>query len=74
MLHHLEDVPRALKEIKRVLKHGGEIFAVEPVDHFHDVQRYPEDWKGLFLDIGYDVEVYEKDKLTYIRATTGDLK
>lgn len=74
MLHHLEDVPRALKEIKRVLKHGGEIFAVEPVDHFHDVQRYPEDWKSLFLDIGYDVEVYEKDKLTYIHATAGDLK
>ena len=68
MLHHLEDVPRALQDIKRVLKPGGEVFAVEPVDHFHDVQRYPEDWKKLFLEAGYVVEVWEKEKVSYIRA------
>ena len=68
MLHHLEDVPRALQDIKRVLQPGGEVFAVEPVDHFHDVQRYPEDWKKLFLEAGYVVEVWEKEKVSYIRA------
>lgn len=74
MLHHLEDVPRALKDIRRVLKPGGEVFAAEPIDHFHDVQRYPEDWKKLFLDAGYDIEIYEKDKLSYIRASISDAK
>ena len=73
MLHHLDNVPRALQDIKRVLKPGGEVFAAEPVDHFHDVQRYPEDWKKLFLDAGYVVEVWEKDKLSYIRATIGNV-
>ena len=74
MLHHLDDVPRALQDIKRVLKPGGEVFAAEPVDHYHDVQRYPEDWKKLFLDAGYVVEVWEKDKLSYIRATISNVR
>lgn len=73
MLHHLDDVPRALQDIRRTLKPGGEVFAVEPVDHFHDVQRYSEDWKKLFLDAGYNADVYEKDKLSYIRATINDI-
>ncbi|WP_321420780.1 class I SAM-dependent methyltransferase [uncultured Methanomethylovorans sp.] len=68
MLHHLDDIPRALKDIRRVLKPAGELFAVEPIDHFHDVQRYPEDWKVLFLEAGYKVEVWEKDKVSYLRA------
>lgn len=68
MLHHLDDIPRALKDIKRVLKPGGEVFAVEPIDHFHDVQRNSEDWKELFLEAGYNVKVWEKDKVSYIRA------
>ena len=68
MLHHLDDIPRALKDIKRILKPAGEVFAVEPIDHFHDVQRYPEDWKELFQEAGYVVEVWEKDKVSYIRA------
>ncbi|WP_370572828.1 class I SAM-dependent methyltransferase [Methanomethylovorans sp.] len=68
MLHHLNDIPRALKDIKRILKPGGEVFAVEPIDHFHDVQRDTEDWKKLFLEAGYVVEVWEKEKVSYIRA------
>ena len=68
MLHHLDDIPRAIKDIRRVLKPTGEVFAVEPIDHFHDVQRYPEDWKALFLEAGHTVEVWEKDKVSYIRA------
>lgn len=68
MLHHLDDIPRALQDIRRILKPGGEVFAVEPIDHFHDVQRNPEDWKKLFLEAGYIVEVWEKEKVSYIRA------
>lgn len=69
MLHHLDNIPRALKDVKRILKPGGEVFAVEPIDHFHDIQRNPEDWEKLFLEAGYDVEVEEKDKVSYIRAS-----
>ncbi|ABN07847.1 Methyltransferase type 11 [Methanocorpusculum labreanum Z] len=68
MLHHLDDIPGALRDIKRVLKPSGEVFAVEPIDHFHDVQRYPDDWKELFRDAGYEVEVWEKDNISFIRA------
>lgn len=68
MLHHLDNIPRALDDIKRILKPSGEVFAVEPIEHFHDVQRYPEDWKALFLEAGYKVEVWEQDKVSYIRA------
>lgn len=71
MLHHLEDIPKALREIRRILKPDGKLFAVEPIDHFHDVQRYPEDWKELFLEAGYVVEVWEKEKVSYIRAGPG---
>lgn len=68
MLHHLDDIPKALNDIKRVLSPSGEVFAVEPIDHFHDVQRYPKDWKKLFLDAGYNVEVWEKDNISFIKA------
>lgn len=68
MLHHLDDIPRALGNIKRVLKTSGKVFAVEPIDHFHDVQRYPEDWKALFLEAGYKVDVWEKDNISFICA------
>lgn len=68
MLHHLDDIPGALIDIKRVLKPSGEVIAVEPIDHYHDVQRYPDDWKALFLEAGYKVDVWEKDNISYIRA------
>ncbi|MBC7084883.1 MAG: methyltransferase domain-containing protein [Methanomethylovorans sp.] len=68
MLHHLDDVPKALKEIKRVLKPTGEVFVVEPIDHFHDIQRNPDDWKKLFIDAGYAVDVRKKHKLSYIKG------
>lgn len=68
MLHHLDDIPKALQDIRRILKPDGKVFAVEPIDHFHDVQRDPEDWKKLFHEAGYVVEVWEKEKVSYIRA------
>jgi ubiquinone/menaquinone biosynthesis C-methylase UbiE len=68
MLHHLDDVAKALKDIKRVLKPSGQVFAVEPIDHFHDVQRGPEDWKSLFLEAGYNVKTWENNDVTYIHA------
>jgi len=68
MLHHLDDVAKALQDIKRVLNPSGEVFAVEPIDHFHGVQRGPEDWKALFLEAGYSVEAWEKNNVSYIHA------
>jgi ubiquinone/menaquinone biosynthesis C-methylase UbiE len=42
LLHHLEDVTTCLKEMKRVCKDGGVVFAQEPDVNF--MQTYPESW------------------------------
>lgn len=69
MLHHLENIPGALLNFKRVLKDDGRIFAAEPIDHFHNIQRDSKDWEKLFQNAGYHVKVYENNQISYIEAS-----
>ena len=57
MLHHLDDIPRALAEVKRVLREGGEIKAVDPIGHHHGPDMATSEWQKLFEDAGFSVEV-----------------
>jgi len=58
MLHHLEDIKFALFEIKRVLKKGGSLTAVEPLahQHHHGPQLSEAAWMDLFEDVGFNAE------------------
>lgn len=69
MLHHLEDIPRALAEIRRVLAEGGKVFAAEPLDHHHGTKREGMDWIGLFEDAGFSAVSRNISKAVFIEAT-----
>jgi ubiquinone/menaquinone biosynthesis C-methylase UbiE len=69
MLHHLEDVPKALKELARVLEDGGKVFAVEPLDHHHGVKREEEHWIELFEDAGFRAKARLISKAVFIEAS-----
>lgn len=58
MLHHLEDIKFALFEIKRVLKKGGKLTAIEPLahQHHHGPQLSETAWIELFEDVGFNAE------------------
>ena len=70
MLHHLEDIKFALFEIKRVLKNGGLLIAVEPLahQHHHGPQFSEADWRGLFEDVGFAVEVESMEGAAILKA------
>jgi len=70
MLHHLEDIKFALFEIKRVLKNGGMLVAVEPLadHHHHGPQLSEAGWQGLFEDVGFAVEVESQEGAVVIKA------
>ncbi|WP_292390876.1 class I SAM-dependent methyltransferase [Methanosarcina sp. UBA5] len=70
MLHHLEDIKFALFEIKRVLKNGGLLIAVEPLadQHHHGPQLSKAGWQGLFEDVGFAVEVESAEGAVIIKA------
>ena len=57
MLHHLDDIPRALAEVKRVLRENGEIKAVDPIGHHHGPDLATSEWQKLFEDAGFSVDV-----------------
>ena len=57
MLHHLDDIPRALAEVKRVLREGGEIKAVDPIGHHHGPDLAVSEWQKLFEEAGFSVDV-----------------
>ncbi len=69
MLHHLDDIPEALKEIKRVLADGGKVFAAEPLNHHHGEKREGKDWVRLFEDAGFSAESRNISKAAFIQAT-----
>lgn len=70
MLHHLEDVKLALFEIKRVMKKGGLLTAVEPLEHqhHHGPQLSETEWRELFEDAGFYVETKSLEGAVVLRA------
>jgi 2-polyprenyl-3-methyl-5-hydroxy-6-metoxy-1,4-benzoquinol methylase len=70
MLHHLEDIKFALFEIKRVLKMGGSLMAVEPLEkhHHHGPQLSEDAWKELFEDVGFEVKAESRDGAVVLKA------
>jgi ubiquinone/menaquinone biosynthesis C-methylase UbiE len=66
-LYYYRNIPKALKEIQRVLKPGGSFFAVvdlyrenEPTHQWIDTLKVPvellsiEDYRSLFIDAGFE--------------------
>lgn len=70
MLHHLEDIKFALFEIKRVLKKGGSLTAIEPLahQHHHGPQLSEDAWKELFEDVGFSVETENLEGAVVLKA------
>lgn len=70
MLHHLEDIKFALFEIKRVLKKGGSLTAVEPLahQHHHGPQLSEAAWKELFEDVGFSVKTENLEGAVVLKA------
>ncbi|TGC07451.1 class I SAM-dependent methyltransferase [Methanolobus halotolerans] len=68
MLHHLDDIPRALEEIKRVLADGGKVLAAEPLDHHHGTKREGSDWIKLFEEAGFSADSINISKAAFIEA------
>ncbi|MDD4497074.1 MAG: class I SAM-dependent methyltransferase [Methanosarcinaceae archaeon] len=75
MLHHLEDIRYALSEIKRVLKAGGELKAVEPLvqHHTHGTMLSAEGWKELFEEAEFDTGMESRPGAVILRAVKKDL-
>ncbi|MGB9927366.1 MAG: class I SAM-dependent methyltransferase [Methanosarcina sp.] len=74
MLHHLEDMRYALFEIKRVLRKGGMLIAVEPLanQHHHGPQLSEEEWKELFEEVGFNVEIQSLEGAAVVKAVKRD--
>lgn len=74
MLHHLEDIKFALFEIKRVLKKGGSLTAVEPLahHHHHGPQLSEAEWKELFEDVGFGVETENLEGAVVLKAVKSE--
>jgi ubiquinone/menaquinone biosynthesis C-methylase UbiE len=70
MLHHLEDINSTLFEIKRVLKKGGSLTVVEPLEHqYHHGPHLSEiEWKELFEKAGFYVETQSFEEAVAIIA------
>ena len=74
MLHHLEDIPKGLFEIRRVLASGGRYLAVEPLGHHHGPNHSGADWLRIFEDAGLPAGAEEKEGAVILRARKGDQK
>ncbi|AET65718.1 class I SAM-dependent methyltransferase [Methanothrix harundinacea] len=74
MLHHLEDIPKGLFEIRRVLARGGRYLAVEPLGHHHGPNHSGADWLRIFEDAGLPAGAEEKEGAVILRARKGDQK
>ena len=70
MLHHLEDIKFALFEIKRVLKKGGSLTAVEPLahQHHHGPQLSEAEWREIFENVGFGVETENLEGAVVLKA------
>ncbi|HII79070.1 MAG TPA: class I SAM-dependent methyltransferase [Methanosarcina sp.] len=74
MLHHLEDIKFALFEIKRVMKKGGSLTAIEPLahHHHHGPQLSAEAWKELFEDVGFSVGTENLEGAVVLKAVKAE--
>lgn len=68
MLHHLDDIPKALSEVKRVLAKEGKVLAVEPLDHHHGTERGIQDWVDHFENAGFVVETEQISRAVFVSA------
>jgi len=68
MLHHLDEIPRGLVEIRRVLQNGGRFTAAEPIGHHHGPNYNRADWERIFVEAGFVAEVEERVGALIIRA------
>lgn len=57
MLHHLNDIPGAIQEVKRVLSKGGKVIAVDPKRHHHGPEVSESEWRKMFEDAGFSVNI-----------------
>ena len=66
----LKTLSSRLFEIKRVLKKGGSLIAVEPMahQHHHGPQLSEAAWKELFEDVGFDVESENPEGAIVLKA------
>jgi SAM-dependent methyltransferase len=74
MLHHLDEIPKGLNEIRRVLQKDGGFVAVEPIGHHHGPNYSGADWERIFEEAGFLAEAEERDGALIIRAQKGDEK
>ncbi|HEX7445198.1 MAG TPA: class I SAM-dependent methyltransferase [Methanothrix sp.] len=68
MLHHLDEIPRGLAEIRRVLEDEGRFTAAEPIGHHHGPNYSGAEWEGIFAKAGFVAEVEEQEGALIIRA------
>lgn len=68
MLHHLDDIPRGLKEIRRMVQDEGRFTATEPIGHHHGPDYSATDWERIFAEAGFLAEAEERDGALIIRA------
>lgn len=68
MLHHLDDIPKALSEVKRVVSCNGKVLAVEPLDHHHGTERGIQDWVDHFEKAGFEVETQQISRAVFVSA------
>jgi tRNA G46 methylase TrmB len=68
MLHHLDEIPKGLKEIRRVLQDVGRFTATEPIGHHHGPDYSATDWERIFAEAGFLAEAEERDGALIIRA------
>ncbi|HPE51650.1 MAG TPA: class I SAM-dependent methyltransferase [Methanothrix soehngenii] len=72
MLHHLDEIPKGLSEIRRVLGARGRYVAVEPLGHHHGPNHSGADWVWIFEEAGFSAEAEEMEGAVIIRARKGD--
>jgi SAM-dependent methyltransferase len=72
MLHHLDEIPRGLSEIRRVLGAQGWYIATEPLGHHHGPNYSGAEWVRIFREAGFSADSEEWEGAVIIRARKSD--